>query len=125
MSALDVQVGGGHYKDRAIQPVEYIHANKLDFFQGNVVKYVTRWRDKGGLADLEKARHYLDMYIELETKAVAKKPEGVTLPPGTKIVAQELTERTQMDQAMIDKLAPMLVGSTASDLYASDRRANE
>ena len=67
-SALDVQVGGGHYKDRAIQPVEYIYANKLDFFQGNVVKYVTRWRDKGGVADLEKAKHYLEMYIELESR---------------------------------------------------------
>jgi len=66
MSALEKQVGGGHYKGRKIQPVEYIHANELDFFQGNVVKYVTRWRDKGGLADLEKAKHYLEMYIELE-----------------------------------------------------------
>ena len=71
MSALDVQVGGGHYKDRGIQPVEYIHANDLDFFQGNVVKYVTRWRDKGGVQDLEKAAHYLAMYIELEQKKKA------------------------------------------------------
>jgi hypothetical protein len=68
MSALDNQVGGDHYKDRAIQPAEFIYANKLDFFQGNVVKYVTRWRDKGGVADLEKAKHYLEMYIELESR---------------------------------------------------------
>ena len=67
MSALDEQEGGDHYKGRAIQPVQYIHANGIGFFEGNVIKYVTRWRDKGGLADLRKARHYLDMLIELES----------------------------------------------------------
>ena len=68
MSALDEQEGGDHYKGRAIQPVEYIHANGIGFFEGNVIKYCTRWRDKGGLSDLRKARHYLDMLIELESK---------------------------------------------------------
>lgn len=67
-SALDVQVGGDHYKDKAIQPVEYIHANGIGFFEGNVIKYCTRWRGKGGLADLRKARHYIDLLIELEEK---------------------------------------------------------
>ncbi len=52
MSALDTQEGGSHYKDKAIQPIQYIHANGLGFCEGNVVKYVTRWRDKNGLADL-------------------------------------------------------------------------
>ena len=69
MSALEVQVGGSHYKDKAIQPVEYIHANHLGFCEGNVVKYVSRWRQKNGIADLEKARHYLDLLIELESSA--------------------------------------------------------
>lgn len=73
MSALSKQVGGDHYKSKKIQPVEYIHANNLDFFQGNVVKYVTRWREKGGLDDLDKAKHYLELYIELETKALEAK----------------------------------------------------
>ena len=71
MSALDTQVGGNHYKGRAIQPVQYIHANGLGFIEGSVVKYVTRWRDKGGVADLEKARHLLALLIELEAKADA------------------------------------------------------
>lgn len=66
-SPLDVQVSGSHYKTKPIQPVEYIHANKIGYFEGNVIKYVTRWKDKGGLADLEKARHYIDLLIELET----------------------------------------------------------
>lgn len=65
---LDVQVGGDHYKKLAIQPIEYIHANKLGFAEGNVIKYVTRWRDKNGIKDLEKARHYIDLLIQLEQR---------------------------------------------------------
>lgn len=61
---LDVQVGGQHYKTLYIQPVEYIVKNNLDYLQGNVIKYVTRWKDKGGLQDLEKAKHYLDLIID-------------------------------------------------------------
>ena len=67
MSALDKQVDGDHYKNQAIQPVEYIHANNLDFFEGNVVKYVTRWRNKNGMADLEKAKHYIELLMQLES----------------------------------------------------------
>ena len=66
MSALVHQIGGDHYRSKAIQPVEYIHANGIGYFEGNVIKYVSRWRDKGGLADLEKAKHYLAILIELE-----------------------------------------------------------
>lgn len=62
------QVGGGHYAKYAIQPTEYIIKNKLNFCEGNVIKYVTRWKDKGGVDDLRKARHYLDMMIEEHSK---------------------------------------------------------
>ena len=68
-SALDKQVGGSHYRDKGIQPIIYIHANNLGFCEGNVVKYVTRWREKNGLADLEKAKHYIELLIELHAKA--------------------------------------------------------
>jgi hypothetical protein len=68
VSALDKQVSGNHYKDKGIQPIIYIHANNLGFCEGNVVKYVTRWREKGGVGDLRKAIHYLELLIELETK---------------------------------------------------------
>ena len=67
-SALDVQVAGSHYKDLKIQPIEYIHANNIPFCEASVVKYVTRWRSKGGIKDLEKARHFIDLLIELESK---------------------------------------------------------
>lgn len=70
-SALSVQVDGSHYKDLAIQPVEYIHANGLGFCEGSVVKYVTRWRAKNGIADLKKARHFIDLLIELESRDAA------------------------------------------------------
>lgn len=68
MNALETQVGGDHYQKKAIQPVEYIHVNGLGFCEGNIVKYVSRWKDKGGVKDLEKARHYLDILIQLESR---------------------------------------------------------
>ena len=66
MSANDTQVAGNHYKGKAIQPWDYIMANNLGYLEGNIVKYVSRWRDKGGIEDLRKARHYLDKLIEVE-----------------------------------------------------------
>jgi len=65
-SAFKNQIGGDHYKVLAIQPVEYIHANKMDYLTGNIIKYVSRWRNKNGLQDLHKAQHYIELLIELE-----------------------------------------------------------
>lgn len=63
---LKQQYGGNHYKSLAIEPVEYAFKNNLDFFQGNVVKYITRFRDKNGLEDLKKAKHFIDLLIQFE-----------------------------------------------------------
>lgn len=63
---LDKQIGGSHYKDLAIQPIEYAMANNLNACQFSVIKYITRYRDKGGKADLAKARHFIDILIKLE-----------------------------------------------------------
>lgn len=68
MSALNTQVSGDHYKSLKIQPIEFIHANGIPFAEGSVIKYVTRWRAKGGIADLEKAKHFIELLIELEQK---------------------------------------------------------
>ena len=57
------QVGGDHYSKMTIQPIEFINANGLSYMQGNVIKYVCRYRDKNGIEDLEKAKHYIDMMI--------------------------------------------------------------
>jgi len=68
MSALETQEGGTHYKDMKIQPIEYIHANNMPFAEGCIVKYISRWRAKNGIKDLEKARHFIDLLIELEAR---------------------------------------------------------
>jgi hypothetical protein len=67
--AKDLQVGGSHYKDMKIQPVEFILANRLEFIEGCVIKYVCRWRNKNGVEDLKKARHFLSILIESEESA--------------------------------------------------------
>jgi hypothetical protein len=72
VNALDKQVDGNHYKDLPIQPIEYIHANAMGYMEGNVVKYISRWRKKNGLADLEKAKHYIELLIELENRRAGK-----------------------------------------------------
>lgn len=76
MKSLETQVGGSHYKGFAIQPAEYSIKNGLGFAEGNVVKYVTRSSLKGGLEDLYKARHYLEMLIEEAEKAEKTRKEA-------------------------------------------------
>lgn len=68
MTTNNIQIGGKHYQSQEIQAWDYIAANNLGFFEGNVVKYVSRWKDKNGVEDLRKARHYIDKLIELNTK---------------------------------------------------------
>lgn len=63
-SLLDTQIGGNHYKKLKIQPIEYILANELGFCEGNIVKYISRWREKGGVEDLKKIKQYCDFLIE-------------------------------------------------------------
>ena len=68
MQATLKQVGGNHYKDCKIQPIEYITANNLTYAEGNIIKYVTRSRRKGGKNDLLKAKHYIEIILEMEYK---------------------------------------------------------
>jgi hypothetical protein len=69
MSALDKQVSGSHYKELVIQPIQFIHANSIPFMEANVIKYICRHKSKNGLADLEKAKHYIELLMELEYDA--------------------------------------------------------
>ncbi len=66
VKASDEQEGGSHYKDCAIQPVEYITRNRIPYLEGNVIKYVTRHRLKGKAEDIRKAMHYCKLILELE-----------------------------------------------------------
>ena len=61
-----VQVGGEHYASFKMQPTEFIHINEIPFIEGNVIKYVTRHRQKNGRQDIEKAIHYLELLLEWE-----------------------------------------------------------
>ena len=68
MAVYHKQVGGSHYKDKEIQPAEFINKNKLLFAEGNAIKYICRHKAKGKLQDVEKAIHYLEMIIKRDYK---------------------------------------------------------
>lgn len=85
-SANTVQVGGSHYKAHGsamLQHWDMVSLLNLDYFQGNITKYLFRWRNKNGIQDLEKPLHYLDKYIELHEDGVAnlnRVTDNLTLP---------------------------------------------
>jgi hypothetical protein len=93
MSALDTQIGGGHYKGMKIQPMEYSMANGLDACQHTAIKYISRFRDKGGIQDLEKAKHCIDMLIEFEQKRAGEM--------AVQAVVHEISQGGPIAQAML------------------------
>ena len=64
MKSFKKQVGGSHYKNYKIQPIEFIIKNNIGFVEGNIIKYVLRFKEKGGAVDLEKAKHYIELLID-------------------------------------------------------------
>jgi hypothetical protein len=64
--ASETQVGGNHYKKYRIQPAEFSYYNNIPYLEATAIKYLCRWRDKGGIQDLEKAKHFIDLLIEFE-----------------------------------------------------------
>ena len=64
MKSFKKQVGGSHYKNYKIQPVEFIIKNNIGFVEGNIIKYVLRFKEKGGVQDLLKAKHYIELLID-------------------------------------------------------------
>ena len=81
MNALETQIGGDHYKGMKIQPIDFSMQNGMDACQHSIIKYVSRFRSKGGLQDLEKAKHFLDILIEFEKKAQPILPTTSRLAP--------------------------------------------
>jgi hypothetical protein len=73
VTALDKQVGGSHYKDLAIQPVEFCQRNRLNFCESEAIKYITRHRFKNGRQDIEKAIHCLELLLQIDYE----KPKAV------------------------------------------------
>ena len=76
MGSTSEQIGGTHYKNMAIQPIEFIVANDIPYREANVIKYIVRWRSKNGLEDLQKARHYINMLIEEVVVGDTEEAEG-------------------------------------------------
>jgi hypothetical protein len=97
MSALDKQEGGSHYKDFAIQPIVFIHENKLGFLEGCVIKRMCRWQNKAGIADLRKAIHEIELLIELTELA-----EKRGLQEGLDRMKREHMSREEAEQAKTD-----------------------
>ena len=89
MKANKTQIGGQHYRKQPLEHWDIVAMMELDYYQGNITKYVMRWRDKGGIEDLKKARHYLDKYIELETA----KQDGSLMRTLLKHAMEEVEER--------------------------------
>lgn len=83
MKADDKQISGNHYKEMSIQPWTYVHANNLGYFEGSAIKYITRWRNKGGIADIQKAIHFLEKLIELEVASKSSTPTTDPMVIGT------------------------------------------
>lgn len=78
MAANDHQVGGDHYRKHSseIQHWDYAELKQFDKWQYQITKYVERWKDKNGILDLEKARHFLDKYIEVEKRKLENKGQS-------------------------------------------------
>jgi hypothetical protein len=74
LSSLSTQIGGSHYKEFKIQPVEFCYINNIPYLEATAIKYLCRWRKKGGVQDLEKAKHFIDLLIDLEDKYVSNEP---------------------------------------------------
>lgn len=129
MSALDIQVGGGHYKKMPIQPMEFSMANNLDACQHTVIKYVTRFREKGGIQDLEKAKHVIDMLIEFEQRRLKKQAKKEADPRQTSFAftstdqIQEKASPDRIDRA-IATLSEQIRKAKATEKAAAETECN-
>ena len=75
LCANETQIGGSHYKEKGIQPWDYITENNIGYLEGCAIKYLSRWDRKGGMTDLEKAKHYIEKLIEVEIASSAASGE--------------------------------------------------
>jgi hypothetical protein len=84
-NANSKQVDGNHYKTKRIEPWDYIEANQLGFLEGSIIKYITRYQEKNGVKDLEKAKHFLEKLIEVRSvqNAETDNPFSHKLPPAS------------------------------------------
>lgn len=112
MKADDKQISGNHYKEMSIQPWTYVHANNLGYFEGSAIKYITRWRSKGGIADIQKAIHFLEKLIELESVSKSNAFTGDVVAGGTIYRPETISQRAAMGFT-----SPSKVDEYARDTY--------
>ena len=103
MSANEIQVAGTHYKSQAIQPWDYIISNEIPYMEGNVIKYVSRWRDKGGIDDLRKASEMVDHVVGFVARLRAQGDAGVRKFAGQLLEGRGGDEQDQGVQLMTGK----------------------
>lgn len=102
------QIAGSHYKQVAIQPWDYVAANNLGYFEGSAIKYITRWRSKGGISDIQKAIHFLEKLIELESPNPHNVPttEGKSAYPELERATKRLHPAPSMASSIGDTYRP-------------------
>jgi len=123
MSALDTQVGGGHYKDMAIQPLEYILANKLNFIEGNIIKYITRYHLKGGIEDVEKVIHYATILKEQLSSEESSMDEEWTISfknSEDKVVTRTISITPKQMASMATQKLIQIMADFSEDEYSMD-----
>ena len=123
----DEQVGGTHYSRLGIEPIQFIETNGLGYHEGNVIKYISRWRNKNGLEDLNKAKWYVERLIELEQSRLEHEGQ-VELPFDEDLLfgADEFkTFKQHVDEeveAEITSAAELFSGTCECDTCADTRK---
>lgn len=105
MSANDRQVAGKHYGGGAVQHWDVVHMHGLDYFQGQITKYVMRWKAKNGVQDLKKAQHFLEKYIELMEAETAAPMEVTGTIPLPTTAQNDVFQRLRKDADIRDEAA--------------------
>ena len=93
--ANETQIGGSHYKTQTSDKPQHwdiVAMHNLDYFQGQITKYVMRWKNKNGLQDLQKAQHFLQKYIELNTPLTGVLPDGPKPLPLPQFVLDKMSD---------------------------------
>lgn len=99
--------GSSHYKKLKIEPIEYIEENVLHFHEGEIVKYITRWRDKGGIKDLEKVEWYVHRLMEREQARLALvEAESINIMQQAGIMSEEEVRMSEEEVRMKNGLGP-------------------
>ena len=114
---LKTQVAGNHYSSMKIQPVEYSHANGLGFIEGNVVKYISRYKSKNGREDLEKIKHCIDLLISLEYGDDSIENSSIEL--GDELISKGCRYFNRGEKVIVVEINQANIGVTTPDVLTS------